>query len=153
SADGSTWFGVGKVTVPGNNICGQDMAVLELKSSITGVCPLVPRVDTNVTLNESYTAVGFGITSPSGQAAGTRYRVSGMSVTCVTGCDSSSYMSATQEWEGGATSAKGTCEGDSGGPAIDSAGRVIGTVSRGPGNACNDTVYESVFGEAAWIKQ
>src|SRR6185437_12340608 len=44
-------------------------------------------------------------------------------------------------------------EGDSGGPAIDSAGRVIGSVSRGPSNACNQTVYESYYGEGAWIKQ
>ena len=38
-------------------------------------------------------------------------------------------MSASLEWEGGTAAQKGTCEGDSGGPALDSQNRVIGTVS------------------------
>ena len=152
SADNVTWFAVNAVSVPGDNICGQDMSALQLSSPITGVCPIIPRVDADVTDGEAYTAVGFGITSPKGTTAGTRYTVAGLAVVCAEDCGDPS-MSTTQEWEGGSTAAKGTCEGDSGGPALDSAGRVMGSVSRGPANACNSTVYESVYGEAAWNKQ
>lgn len=150
--DNSTWFGVSAVHVPGNNICGQDMAVLQLSHAIpSSVCPLVPRVDSAVSKNEGYTAVGYGITSPNGQAAGTRYSAGSLSVLCTSNCGSD--MSNTLEWFGGTTAARGTCEGDSGGPAIDANRRVIGTVSRGPANACNQTIYESVYGNAAWLKQ
>jgi hypothetical protein len=150
SVNNSTWFGARNVWVPNNDICGGDMATLELSSPITGVCPIVPRVDQPVTNGEAYRAVGFGITSPRGQTAGTRYTVSGLSVLCAGNCGPD--MHPTLEWEGGTTASKGTCEGDSGGPALDASGRVIGTVSRGPAYACNDTVYESVYGQAAWVK-
>src|SRR5262249_41408998 len=119
-------------------------------TNVSSICPLVPRIDSAVSSNEAYTAVGFGITSPSSQSAGKRYTVSGLNVTCAGNC--ASNMSATLEWEGGTTAQRGTCEGDSGGPALDSQDRVIGTVSRGPQTNCNDTVYESVFGQASWIK-
>ncbi|MBX7100051.1 MAG: S1 family peptidase, partial [Myxococcaceae bacterium] len=148
--DGVTWFGVRSVAVPGNSICGNDVSVLELSTSLRGICPLMPRVDYAVSRNEGYRAVGFGITSPTGQAAGTRYSVSGMTAYCAGQCGGGTHP--TLEWVGGASTARGTCEGDSGGPALDSLGRVIGTVSRGPANACNNTVYESVFGNATWIK-
>jgi hypothetical protein len=151
TVDGKTWFGAAKVTVAGGNICGQDMAVIELSKPMTGICPIIPRVDSAVASSEGYTAVGFGITSPSGSAAGTRYKVTGLSVQCASSCGGGT--SSTMEWIGGSSAAKGTCEGDSGGPALDSAGRVIGTVSRGPASSCNQTVYEGAYGEGAWIKQ
>src|SRR5439155_277142 len=83
-------------------------------------------------------AIGFGITSPSGQSAGKRYTVSGMTVQnadCGNGV--CGFGTGTGEWEGVASTAKGTCEGDSGGPALDANNRVTGTVSRGPQSACN----------------
>jgi hypothetical protein len=152
SVDNSTWYGVRQVWTPGSDICGQDMSLLELTTNVSGVTPIIPRVDTPVGNNETYTAVGFGITSPSGQAAGKRYTVSGLNVLCPGNCGFG--MSPGQgEWEGGSqTQAIGTCEGDSGGPAIDAQGRVIGTVSRGPANSCSDTVYEAVFAQSSWIK-
>jgi MYXO-CTERM domain-containing protein len=153
AADGVTWFAVSAVGVPGNNICGQDLAALTLSSAVSGVCPLIPAVDTGPTDGETYTAIGSGITAPSGTTAGTRYKATGLAVQCVGSADcQDSTISATAEWIGGSPQSKGTCEGDSGGPAIDALGRVIGSVSRGPSNACNQTTYESYYGESAWIK-
>lgn len=151
SIDNQTWYGARQVWVPGSNICGGDMSLIELSSNVSGTCPIMPRVDQAVSDGEAYRAVGFGITSPYGSSAGTRYAVSGLQVLCSANCGYDFHPSL--EWEGGANRSIGTCEGDSGGPALDSAGRVIGTVSRGPAGSCNDTVYESVSGNASWLKQ
>lgn len=150
SIDSDTWFGAAKVTVAGEDLCGQDMAVVELSKPMSGVCPLVPRIDSAVSEGEGYAAVGFGITSPSAAAAGTRYRVGGLAVLCAGSCGGET--SSTLEWIGGSAAAKGACEGDSGGPALDSDGRILGTVSRGPTASCNQTVYEATFGAAAWLE-
>jgi hypothetical protein len=151
-ADGTTWWGVSSVAVPGNNICGQDLSALTLAGAIANVCPIVPRVDVDVVAFGAYTAIGFGITSPNGKTAGTRYSVSGMQVICAASCNDPT-MSASGEWLGGSNKSQGTCEGDSGGPAIDWLGRAIGSVSRGTAGVCNQTVYESYYGSGAWIKQ
>ena len=153
AADGVTWFAVSAVAVPGNNICGQDLAALTVSPAVSGVCPLIPAVDTGPIDGETYTAIGSGITSPNGTTAGTRYKATGLTVQCVGSADcQDTTISATAEWIGGSPQSRGTCEGDSGGPAIDALGRVIGSVSRGPSNACNQTTYESYYGESAWIK-
>jgi hypothetical protein len=152
NADGMTWFGVHSVAVPGGDICGEDLAAITLSTNITGVCPLIPSVDTDVAVGEPYTAIGFGTTTPTGSVAGVRYSVGHLNVVCAENCNDPA-MSATREWLGGTSAAAGACEGDSGGPAIDSLGRVIGGTSRGPSSVCNRTVYESYFGQGAWIKQ
>jgi hypothetical protein len=151
--DNSTWYGVSQVWVTGQDICGGDMSLLRLSTNIptSTVCPLIPRVDSAIGANDTYTAIGFGITSATGQIAGTRRKVTGMSVACADSSCAQGY-DGTLEWEGMSSAAKGTCEGDSGGPALDSSNRVIGSVSRGPSSACNDTVYQSVYGQAAFIK-
>jgi hypothetical protein len=147
----ATWFGAAKVTVAGGDLCGQDMAVLELSRPMIGICPLVPRVDSAVGSGEGYTAIGFGTTGPTAAAAGTRYKATGLSVQCAADCGVDT--SSTLEWIGGGAAAKGACGGDSGGPALDATGRVVGTVSRGPASSCSQTVYEGTFGAAAWLKQ
>lgn len=154
TANNTTWFTGSQVLfppTPGNTICGGDIALIRLSANIDNVCPLIPRVDSAVPTNEGYTAIGYGITSPNGQLAGTRYQVAGMSVLCSGNCNESSVSDA-YEWVGGAQTQKGTCEGDSGGPSVDSQGRVTGALSRGSADACNLSVYSGVFGHAQWIK-
>lgn len=136
AVDNSTWFTgslVSLPTSPSNNICGGDMALIRLSTNINTICPLIPRVDSAVVLNEAYTAVGFGVTSPTTQSAGTRYSLAG-SVDCASNCGPGT--NATLEWNG-LNTIGAVCEGDSGGPALDSRRRVIGTVSRGSG-VCGD---------------
>jgi hypothetical protein len=45
----------------------------------------------------------------------------------------------------------GACSGDSGGPAIDAEGRVIGVLSRGK-DGCLSPVYANVFDYADWLR-
>lgn len=154
TVNNTTWFTGAAISfppTPGNTICGGDLALIRLSANIDNVCPLIPRVDSQLGTNELYRAVGYGVTSPNGQRAGTRYSVSGMTVFCAGNCAEAS-ISDPYEWVGGAQAAKGACQGDSGGPAIDSIGRVTGAVSRGGESACNVAVYSGVFGHAQWIK-
>jgi hypothetical protein len=51
------------------------------------------------------------------------------------------------EWVGSG----GPCSGDSGGPALDADGRVIGVVSRGK-DPCVDPVFGDVATRASWIR-
>jgi hypothetical protein len=150
--DGVTWFAVQSIAVPGSDVCGQDLAALTLTRYVAKVCPLVPRVDANVVDGETYTAIGFGRTNPAGSTAGTRFKVSGLRVLCAEDC-ADPTVSPNREWIGGTLAQAGPCEGDSGGPAVDSRGRVIGFASRGPADVCNQTVYESVYGHRKWIQR
>ena len=152
TVDGQTWFSVARVAHTGSSFCGGDMAIMELTTKVPpAVCPLIPRVDSQVVMNETYRAVGFGITDPNILDPGTRHEVSGMVVQCPGQCGPN--YAGDLEWIGGSSAQKGACEGDSGGPALDALNRVTGVVSRGRGNSCNVSAYESVFGLASWIKQ
>ncbi|HEY0881546.1 MAG TPA: trypsin-like serine protease, partial [Archangium sp.] len=153
NVNNSTWFGAAQIilpTTPANNICGGDIALIRLTTNITNICPPIPRVDQAVGQNEAYTAVGFGRLSPTGTTSGTRYTVSGVNVLCAGNCGGGT--DGAREWIGGSSAARGVCEGDSGGPALDSRRRVLGVVSRGGAGSCNQAVYVGTFGQAAWIK-
>ena len=140
-------FGVERVvTTPGSGVCGNDVSLLILSSNVpSSTAPLlVPRVDTAVTMNESFDAVGYGITDPDdlqGTTFGRRLRVNDLGVGCVgTGC--ANLGGTRTEW--GAVTP--VCSGDSGGPALDADGRVIGVASRG-NSGCDSALYGAV---ASW---
>jgi MYXO-CTERM domain-containing protein len=148
--DAAGWHVASEVLTPpgGSAFCGNDQAIFILADLIPAseAKPLVPRVDGPVTEGEAYSAVGFGTTDEV-NGGGQRRRLDGLLVRC-TGKDcSAADISITHEWGGD----HGICEGDSGGPALDADGRVIGVTSRGAAG-CTSPIYGDVFSWSDWIK-
>jgi hypothetical protein len=149
-ADGVRWFSVAQVipyTV--TSLCGGDLALLRLSSAISTACPLVPRVDLPVVDGEIVDAIGFGRTGPTG-TSGRRFALRGGFRVCIGSCGSAI---GPGEWVALSTQGGGICSGDSGGPALDQVGRVIGVAARGSPN-CLSADYESVSESAvvSWLR-
>ena len=89
-----------------------------------GIEPVVPRVDVPITTGETYTAVGYGHVGD-GTGSGTRRMLGGREVLCGTNTCPIQQGIESAEFAG----TDGTCQGDSGGAALDSQGRVIGALS------------------------
>lgn len=154
SVDGPGFYkGTGTVTVPsGNGVCGNDVALITLAGSgvpSTEATPIVPRIDSSPAPGDQYAAVGYGLTDPNNNTSdGTRMRADGKEVACLgADCGAVSGVQAG-EWEGTSR----TCPGDSGGPALDARGRVMGVLSRGPAG-CLSSVYSDVSAHKDLIVQ
>jgi MYXO-CTERM domain-containing protein len=137
--------------IPGNgvDVCTSDVALIILKENVpdTVTKPLIPRVDTPLAKGDVYSAIGYGGTNDQGAGAGTRRRRDNLHVKCVDGCGFLGAASTGTDWVGEA----GVCEGDSGGPALDENGLVVGITSRGlPG--CASPIYGSVYKWGDFIK-
>jgi len=137
--------------------CGNDVALVRLADPVDAslAVPRVPRVDSPLTLptlsapGEAYSAVGYGQAQEGTNTSGTRRRRDGLFLSCGEGqCGFPlNRFVMDSEWYGDT----GVCRGDSGGPALDLAGRVIGVASRG-GSECSGPVYASVFAWRDWLK-
>jgi hypothetical protein len=145
------WYRTSGVRVPpqGNDTCGFDMALVILAgagvpASVTA--PYVPRIDLDPAPGELYRAVGYGVTDPEVGHSGNRMSRGNLRVVCAPG-DCGGGVERTEFL--GET---GVCSGDSGGPALDVDGKVIGVVSRGQ-EPCDHPVYGSVSRWRDWITQ
>jgi hypothetical protein len=140
--------GVSEVVVPSQSgLCGHDIALMVLRGVVDSneIPPMSPRLDPPTSRGEQYTAVGFGEAGSDGDA-GVRRTRSGLSVVCsARGCGGRGVVTNT-EFVG----EDAVCEGDSGGPALDADGRVLGVVSRGE-SGCGRAIYSAVAAWRDWI--
>jgi hypothetical protein len=131
------------VRVPGlgEDTCGYDVALIILDQNVPVdiSVPAVPRIDREVEPGEPYTAVGYGL-NETGDSTGSRMQLGGLSIECEPGSCGDGVESTEFLGE------RGICSGDSGGPALDADGKVVGVVSRG-GPECSTPVYSTV---TAW---
>jgi MYXO-CTERM domain-containing protein len=127
-----------------HQVCGADIALVETQEQVPSsvAVPLAPRLTKAAQLGELYVAVGYGGTNDQGLGSGIRRSRQDLRVLCFGPQCSDSV--AESEFLGQV----GTCEGDSGGPALDSDGNVLGVLSRG-GADCTTPIYGST---AAWAK-
>jgi MYXO-CTERM domain-containing protein len=131
-----------------DTFCGNDIALLILESNVpASSSPTIePRVGTMPMTGESFTAIGYGLNSPTdaqGTSAGIRRTsMSNLEVGCVgmEECDAGDRI-RDNEWAAKAP----ICSGDSGGPALDAQGRVIGVASRSD-DPCAVGLYSAVGG-------
>ncbi len=102
----------------GSGLVGSDVAVLILQTGAPGVEPIPIMRESHLSLGgQTITAVGFGQTP--GGGAGVKYTATGV----ITGTQQNLFYVGPL-----------ICSGDSGGPAITSAGQVAGVVSFGSGS-------------------
>jgi hypothetical protein len=142
-------------------LCGDDLALVRLRVAVppSEAVPIVPRVDSPVVKGEPFSGIGFGATEEdaSTRTRRTRYRRDGVKVTCIgLDCPRDHDNILSREWSG----EDEACAGDSGGAAIDAAGRLVGVHNRGANVpqggvdlACSGTsIYIHLAKHAAWIK-
>jgi MYXO-CTERM domain-containing protein len=143
----SSFYDGVSVSVPseGNDTCGFDLALVTLAENVpaSAARPAIPRIDLRPLAGETYLAVGYGVDAQGIRTSG-RMRLDGLVVQC--SADRCGFGVAETEFLG----ESGVCSGDSGGPAIDVEGRVIGVLSRGS-DPCETPVYGGVAGFRDWI--
>ncbi|HVH44992.1 MAG TPA: trypsin-like serine protease [Labilithrix sp.] len=151
------WYGVKSIAVPSDDhICGNDIALLVLNSSIPSSVtkPITPGVqyvmwDPAADYAVSFSAIGYGNTSPAGGGSGTRRAAHYVSILCIPGSENQPCPTEFNEKEfvGG----DATCSGDSGSSAYETVSREkgspvsFGVLSRGgqsqDGTKCQGSVY------------
>jgi len=133
------------------DVCGFDIALVILEGQgIPNTATIEPRLEEAPTPREKFSTVGFGLTNPDDPASdGTRQRANGSVVRCSReDCVAlSDGAIRSSEW---ASVDAPICSGDSGGPALDEQGRVIGVASRGDLD-CEIAVYGDVSSWAPFI--
>lgn len=146
SNDPADYHAVRQIRTPegATSLCGSDVALLHLSSALE-LPALTPRIDVPIVVDEPYSAIGYGVDGSAGPG-GIRRRLEGLSVVCA-GAECPASIVFENEWVGSA----GVCSGDSGGPALDAHGRLIGVVSRGK-DGCRSPIYADVFQYADWLR-
>jgi MYXO-CTERM domain-containing protein len=138
-------YGATEVRVSGTNeVCGNDVALLILDANVpsTDAAIIEPRINQAPMTYEAFSAVGYGLNDPNdatGASAGIRRSATGLDVGCVGATECAGADASNSEW----AAYTPVCHGDSGGPALDAQGRVIGVASRAD-ETCAVALYGSV---------
>lgn len=128
--------------------CGNDVALLVLGESVPNATPLVPRLDAPPVTTETFTAVGYGYEGAI-DTDGTRRSREGLGIESVGEVRIGGKLRATtNDW----VAVEGPCGGDSGSPALDVDGQIIGVMSRGQPTVCKSMLYTRVDPFAAWLR-
>ena len=110
-----------------SNMCQGDLAFIVLDRPITKVTPAQVRLSANAQIGETLMLAGYGLTEE-GQVSKQRMTRS-TSVLVVGPSVQATYELSPNEIATG----EGDCRGDSGGPAFDATGALVGVLSRGGG--------------------
>jgi V8-like Glu-specific endopeptidase len=146
-------------TTPGNKVCGNDMALIELTDNVSlseaggsFVTPVVQySISDHTRYSTSVTALGYGDTSATTQDAGTRHILQNVAIACIPGDSTIDCPSQvmTQVSTNEFVSGDSTCEGDSGSSAYEQRNFnknvpvSFGVLSRGgaSGSTCVEPIY------------
>jgi secreted trypsin-like serine protease len=137
-------------TTKPNNICGNDISLIQLDRDVPSAMLSKVRL-TKLTTGETATTAGYG-DDGTGNVTASRFLKTGIKVDAV-GPSPYTYTTATGEAlpvtlpAGEIVTGESTCFGDSGGPLFDGAGNIIGMTSRGIDENCNDR--PSIFTDTA----
>ena len=146
-----------RVVPGGDDPCGFDLALLVLAdpTTPTEALPFEPTA-TQPFAFQPYSALGYGETCGDASdercylGSGVRRRLNGLTVACADDCPRN--VVAATEWAG----ERGPCLGDSGGPALDDQGRLLGVAVRGAFDAtgnCITPVYAAVLPWRSFLAQ
>jgi V8-like Glu-specific endopeptidase len=152
--------GVGATIVDdgAKNLCDHDLALVVLKEPLAGVPIAAMRLDGDVATGETFTAVGWGITSTSTKPA-VRQQRGGVRVVAVGPDAKASLPVPPTQFEAG----EAICLGDSGGPAFAASGALLGVVTGGgngkqatasdPSAACVGSAAASLYTRLSPFKE
>jgi MYXO-CTERM domain-containing protein len=142
-------YGATEVRVSGSNeVCGNDVALIILDANVpsSDAAVIEPRIDEDPETGEAFSAIGYGLNDPddqTGASAGVRRQAGGLNVGCVGAVECAGSNARNSEW----AAYTPVCSGDSGGPALDAEGRVIGVASR-----ADATCYVALYGSVSSFK-